>query len=231
MSEKNKVIGIIGLGTFGIELCSELSKRGVKVIAIDKTERRIEKIKEIVDQTILIDSTDEEAIKKLPLDTIDIAVVAMAEDIEASILTTVILKKNNVPQIVSRASSEIHALILQQVGATEIINIEVEEGKRIANKLVSPNVMEQIPISKDFILTEFPTPKAFINKTLLELDLRNKYNISVVSMKRTTHDIDEFDNPIIREEIIFPDPHEKLLSTDILIVVGNENKINQIKED
>lgn len=226
----NKVFAVIGLGTFGVELCLELSRKGGKVIAIDKNTKQIEKVKEFVYQAILIDSTDEDVVKKAPLESVDIAVVAIAEDIQSSILTTAVLKRVNVPHIIARASSEIHAQILGQIGATEVINIEVEEGKRMATKLISPNVIEQIQLSDNFVFAEIMTPKFFIGKTIPELDIRNKYNISVVTIKRKGHDIDEFGNPKSRETIIFPDPHEKLQETDILVIVGEEQSINKLKE-
>ncbi|MBO5288675.1 MAG: TrkA family potassium uptake protein [Spirochaetales bacterium] len=228
---QNKVITIIGLGTFGIALCKELAKSNdVYVIAIDKSEKQIEQIKEFVAQAIQMNSTEEDSFKDLPLNTIDTAIVAMATDIESSILTTAILKKNNISNIIARATSSIHASILQKVGATEVINVEADGGKRLASRLISPDIMEQVQISGELVLTELPLPRAFFGKKLIELNLRSKYNINVVCIKRKIHDIDRFDNPMVREEVLFPRPDDKLNEGDFLMVIGRNDDINILRE-
>ncbi|MBQ2124204.1 MAG: TrkA family potassium uptake protein [Spirochaetales bacterium] len=228
---QNKVIIIIGLGTFGLALCRELSKDSdVSVIAIDKSEKQIELIKEFVAQAIQMNSTEEDAFKALPLNTIDTAVVAMGDNIESSILTTAILKKNNVSSIIARATTPIHASILHQIGATEVINVEADSGKRLASRLISPEIMEQVQISGELVLTELPLPRIFYGKKLIELNLRNKYNINVVCIKRKIHDIDRFDNPMVREEVLFPRPDDQLNEGDFLMVIGRSDDINVLME-
>lgn len=229
--EQNKVIIIIGLGTFGLALCRELSERSdVYVIAIDKSEKQIELIKESVAQAIQMNSTEEDAFRALPLNTVDTAIVAMGEDIESSILTTAILKKNNVSSIIARATTSIHASILQQIGATEVINVEADGGKRLASRLISPDIMEQVKISGELVLTELPLPRIFSGKKLTELNLRSKYNINVVCIKRKIHDIDRFDNPMVRDEVLFPRPDDKLNDGDFLMVIGRNDDINVLTE-
>lgn len=228
---QNKTILIVGLGTFGIALCRELTNSNdVYVIAIDKSEKQIELIKESVAQAIQMNSTEEEAFRSLPLNTVDTAVVAMGDNIEASILTTAILKKNNIPTIISRATTPIHASILHQIGATEVINVEASGGKRLASRLISPDVMEQVQISGELILTELPLPRAFIGKKLIELNLRSKYNINVVCIKRKIHDIDRFDNPMVSEEVLFPRPDDQLNEGDFLMIIGRDDDINVLRE-
>ena len=123
---KGKIFAVIGLGSFGFEICREISGKGGKVIAIDNDPKKIDKIKDLVMQAILIDSRDEESLAKASLENIDVAVVAIGENLESSIITTALLKKLNIPQIISRASSDFHALVLKQIGATEIINLEID---------------------------------------------------------------------------------------------------------
>ncbi len=226
----SKLIAVIGLGTFGYELCLELTKKGSKVIAMDKDQKLLEKIKEEIYQTIEIDATDEIAMKSTPISSVDTAVVAMASDIQSSILSTAILKNFNISHVIARSSSAIHHQILSKIGADEIINIEVEQGRRIANKIVSPNLIDQYTISDRYSFAEIVTPEPFINKTLPALDLRNKHNVSVVLIKRKDFNMDEFGNTTLKEIVIIPDAHETLKEGDILILVGEDISIKLIKE-
>lgn len=228
---KEKVFVVVGLGIFGSELCVELSKKGAKVIAIDTKKSLIEKIKDSVMQAIIMDSTDIEALKSLPIEDIDLVVVAIGDDIEASILTTTLFKGLGVPYIVARSIKDIHAQILKQVGATEVINIEMSEGRRLADKLISPDLLEKIQLSDNVSIAEVAIHKKFISKNLIELDLRKKYYLTVVAIKRFTTEIDEVGNPVVTEHMFFPDPKEILQRGDILIVAGSDKKIEDYKED
>ena len=226
----DKLIAVFGLGTFGLEICRELADKGGKVIAIDKNPKLIEKIKDDIMQAILIDCTDEESLKKASLENVDIAIIAIGENLQSSILTTVLLKNRGIPYIIARATTDIHAQVLKQIGANEVINLEIEEGKRLANRLISPNVMERIIISKDQVFAEIMTPKSFIGKTLLDIDIRNKFNVNVISIKRTKMKIDETGNPIREETVIIPKSQEIIMANDILAVIGTDSDISSLEE-
>lgn len=224
-----KVFGVFGLGVFGIEVAKTLAEKGGKVIAVDKHIEAIEKIKDIVAQAVLIDSTDEESLRNAPLDDLDIAIVAIGENIESSILTTALLKKLGVSYVISRAISEIHAQVLKQIGANEVFNIEIEEGQRIANRLISPDILEKTYVGKDRVVAEIVVPKSFIGKSIIQLDLRRRYNINVISLKRIQLTVDEYGHPVDQEVVSFPDPHTTLQKDDILVVVGTEKDIDNLK--
>ena len=151
---KERVFAVFGLGTFGAEVCRVLAEKGGKVIAVDRDPDVVEKNKNIVTQAVLMDSTDEEALKNLALDEIDVAIVVIGENLDASILTTALLSKLGVPYIIARAITDIHAQILKQVGATENINIEINSGRELATRLISPDILENIPISAELKLVE-----------------------------------------------------------------------------
>ncbi len=227
---KEKVFAVFGLGSFGLEVCRVLAEKGSQVIAVDHKVGQIEKIKNLVTQAILIDSTDEESLKAAPIEDVDIAIVGIGENIESSILTTAILKNLSVPHIIARAISDIHAQVLRQVGATEVINIEIEEGNRLANRLISPDIVEKIPIGKNQILAEVLAPKSFFGKTLQELDLRKKFNINVITIKRIQMNVDEMGNPQEEETISFPGPLTTVQKNDIMVVVGAEREIERLKD-
>ena len=228
--DKERVFAVVGLGTFGMEVANVLAGKGGKVIALDNQENLIEKVKDNVTQAILVDSTDAESLKNVPLADVDVAVIAMGENIEASILTTVLLRQIGVPYIVARAVTTTHEHVLKQVGANEVVNIEIAEGRRIASELISPSILDRIPIDKNVSIAEVLLPESFADKSLKQLDLRNKYRVNVVTVKRTTMSVDEMGNPVKEEEIIFPGPDEVMERSDVIMVVGGNEDIEVLKE-
>lgn len=227
---KDKVFAVFGLGRFGFEICKVLSEKGAKVIAIDNKDKIIDKIKDTVTQAVLLDSTDEDALNNAGIQDVDIAIVAIGDNIDSSILTTTLLKNLGVPYIISRAITEIHAQVLRQIGATEVINLETVEGNRLANRLVSPDVMDLIPVSDKEFLIELRVPKEFVGKNLLQLDLRNKYHVNIVSIKRYHTEIDSEGNPEIKQIVVSPKPDEPFNVNDVIIVLGEEVNLQRIKE-
>jgi trk system potassium uptake protein TrkA len=228
--EKQKVFAVIGLGTFGVQLCEELSEKGGKVLAIDNQERLIEKVKETVSQSILMDSTDEEAMGQVPFEDVDTAIVAIGDNVEASIITTALLKRIGIPRILARAVTDIHQQILRQVGADEIVNIEIDEGIRLAQQLISPDVLDRISISESISLGEVLVPGDFVGRNLKDLDLRNRMKVTVVAIRRFAVGIDEEGNTVRTERIVFPDAGDTLAESDVLLVVGMNEAIDSFKD-
>ena len=227
---KEKVFAVIGLGTFGKKVAEVLAEKGAQVIVIDNSPDNVERIKNSVTAAVLINSTDETALLKAPLDDVDTAIVAIGDRIEASILTTALLKKRGIPYIVSRAVSDIHETVLRQVGANEVINLEVAEGIRVAQRLVAPEVLDTIPISGDYSLAEMYVPKIFIGRSLAELKIREKFRVTVISIKRTRIDTDSVGNPSRQEDLVFPKASDILQDSDILFVVGKNSDIEELKD-
>jgi len=227
---KEKLFAVFGLGSFGSEVCRMLAEKGARVLAFDNRPEAVEKIKEVVKQAHLLDSSDEDAVMGAPLDGIDVAIVAIGEDIEASILTTALLKNIGVPYIVARASSEIHMRVLRQVGATEVINLEIEEGRRVASRLLTTEAMDTIPVTDDYSIVEFPVPESMIGKTLEKLDLRSVYRVNVIAIERFESAFDAEGNPAREERVILPDRNDILMHGDVLIVVGRNSDIEALSE-
>jgi trk system potassium uptake protein TrkA len=227
---KEKVFAVFGLGVFGTEVSRTLSQKGAKVIAVDVDKKAVEKMKDVVTQAVLLDSTDEEALRNAGLQDADVAIIAMGKNVGVSILTTILLKNLGVPCIIARAMFDLHAQVLRKIGATEVINIEIEQGSRIANRLVTPDIVDMIPVSADQAITELRIPKEFAGKSLHDLELRKKYNVNVISIKRTKTDIDDMGNPK-REELVFsPKPMDILNINDILVILGSQGDIEKLKE-
>jgi trk system potassium uptake protein len=225
-----KVFAVIGLGTFGRKVAEVLSNRGGKVIAIDNDPALIDKVKDSVTQAVLLDSTDETSLTNAPFDDVDVAVVAIGDNIASSILTTALLKRVGIPRILARSVSDLHEQVLKQIGADEIVNIEVDEGHRIAMRLISPEVLDRIPVSQSISVAELYTPGTFIGQSIGKLDLRKRFNVNIISITRTILGVDEMGNTVRNEQIIFPTSENILEETDVLLVVGKNEDVDALRE-
>lgn len=226
----SKVYAVIGLGSFGRRVCEVLASRGMTVIAMDNNASLIERIRDSVTQAVRLDTTDPEEMRQAPLEDVDIGIVAIGENIEASILSTALLKRVGVPYIFARAVSDLHYQVLRQVGAHEVVNIEIDSGERIAQQLIAPDVLDQIPLSDDISLAEVFVPEGLSGRSLAQLDIRRKFGITVVGIKRVDISIDEAGNTVRDEEIVFPNAETVVEQTDTLIVVGRNPDITTLRE-
>lgn len=183
----NKRVAVIGLGIFGFEVAQRLEQEGFVVIAIDKDAEIVESIKDKVSQALVLDSTDELALKASNVDSVGLVINAIGmQNLEQSILTTAILHQFNIPKIIARATSKLHKRILQQVGATEVINPEQKMGRRLATRLANPNLTEMLNLAGDVCVAEVPLPFSFCGKSLLDVDVRKRYGVTVVGVQRMT---------------------------------------------
>jgi trk system potassium uptake protein TrkA len=226
---KDLVFTVVGLGAFGMKVCQVISERGGKVIAIDASEERINRVKNLVTQAVIMDATDEEGYKRLSLEDSDVGVVAIGDNVEGSILATALLKKAGVRYLVARAITPVHRQVLSQIGADEVINIEEDMGEQLAVKLIAPQILDLIPISERISMAEIYCPRDFVDKTLADLDLRGRVRLNVVAIKRDSVEVDELGNPHSSEELIFPQAEVVLKTNDILMVVGFNEDIETVK--
>jgi len=183
-----------------------------------------------VKQAHLLDSSDEDDMMSAPLEGIDVAIVAIGEDTEASILTTALLKNIGVPYIIARASSDIHLRVLKMVGATEVINLEIEEGRRVASRLLTVEAVDTIPVTDDYSIVEFPVPESMVGKSLEKLNLRKERQVNVIAIERFESAFDGEGNPAREERMILPDKDDILMRGDVLIVVGRNTDIEALAE-
>jgi trk system potassium uptake protein TrkA len=230
MAKKEKVFAVFGLGAFGAELCRVLTEKGGKVIAFDNRPHPVERIKDQVSQAMVLDSTDEEALKSAPLENVDVGIVAIGDDVEASILTTALLKNAGVPYIMARAVTEVHMRVLRQIGANEVINLEIEEGRRVASRLLTAEVLETIPVTEDYSIVELYTPESMVGKSLERLDLRRAHRVNIIAIERFKTTVDEQGNPVREERVILPTKDDVLLADDILIMVGRNSDLESFRE-
>jgi len=216
-----KKIAIIGLGGFGINLAKTLAKtNNIEIIAIDQDSRKVNQIKDLVTRPITMDATDKESLKSVGVQDVDYAVVASGPDLEPSILSVHILKELGVPTIFAKALSLDHEKILSLVGATEVLYPEKAVAEKLANQIISPNLIDYIPLVSGLVIQEIAPPDAFIGKTLAEIDIRKKYNITVIAIKS-----------IIPEEIsLNPGGDYLVKESDILIALGADEDIDKLHE-
>ena len=216
--KNKKQYAVIGLGRFGTSVAITLHKMGYEVLAIDSREERVQEFSDEVTHVVQADTTDEDTLSALGIRNFDVVVVAIGEDIQANILTTLQLKELGVPYIVTKAKNALHGKMLEKMGADRVVYPERDMGQRVAYNLVSSNVMDYIELSPNLGIVEVRVPKALVGKTLAETNLRAKFEINVVAIKR--------------EEVVIvpPLPSEKFTERDILVVVGAMKGIQRLEE-
>lgn len=220
---------VIGLGRYGMKLAVSLAEAGAEVIAIDRSIELVEEIRDRVTIAVALDSTDELALKKQGIDKIDVAIVAIGDDFEANVLTTVLLKHLGIKRVISRAASPTQARIQTKVGADSVVNPEVETAERWAHKLLAPFIVDHIEIAAGYGLIQMPTPEKWQDKTLIELDLRNKYNINIVALKRKIVTASETGQGGYEEYVVdTPLPDSKLGASDIIVVAGMDKYLEKL---
>jgi trk system potassium uptake protein TrkA len=218
MKNKHKQFAVIGLGRFGTSVASALYKLGYEVLAIDADEERVQKFSEEVTHVVQADTTNENSLKALGIRNFDVVVVAIGEDIQANVLTTLLLKDLGVKHIVAKARNELHGKMLAKIGADRVVYPEQDMGQRVAHNLVSTNVLEYIELSPDLSIVEITAPRSLTGQSLAEANLRVKYEVNVVAIKRN------------EELIVPPQPNEKIKDGDALIFVGQTSGIQKLEE-
>ena len=217
---------VIGLGRFGNRLAMLLAEAGAEVIAVDRRRERVELIRDRVTLAVCLDSTDEDAIRAQRIDKVDVSIVGIGTDFEAAALTTAILKQLEVPRVISRATTGIRGRILSRIGADDIVNPERESAGRWRSWLMAPSVMERIELAKGFALVQVQVPRQFVEKTLRQLDIRAKYKINVVAIRRTQEETDDAGIKRTRQFLIsVPMPDSVLKSEDVLLLIGSDEAI------
>ncbi len=213
----NKNYAVFGLGRYGLAVAKELVASGVEVLAIDIDESRVNAAALDIPVCKCADITDPEVIKKLDIGSIDVVIIAMASNLEASVMAITLCKEAGVATVVAKCSSEMHQKIFERVGADVVVFPEREGGVRLAKNLLSSGFVDMITLSKEFSMIELDVRPEWVGKSLMELNLRKKYNINVVALKNKD-----------RLVVNIP-PEEKLTSGSSLIVIANPKKLAKIK--
>jgi trk system potassium uptake protein len=205
---------VIGLGRFGASIAAKLYEAGQEVMGIDINNELVDDGKVFVTHAVVLDSTDEESLKSVGIGNFDYVIVAIGNDMQASILTVMLLKEIGVKQVIAKAINKRHGQLLEKVGADWVIHPERDMGERVAHQLLSPNVLNYIELSKEYNIEEIIIPPSMKKKSLRELDLRAKYNVNAIA--------------ILSNEnlIISPSPDHIIQNEDKLVVIGHREDLN-----
>lgn len=223
---------VIGLGKFGINVATTLFEKGAEVIAIDNNQSLIDEISGRVSVAINMNSTDENALKSNRIQDVDAVILAIGNNIEVSVLTSVILKKLGVSNIYAKVDSKVHARILELLGIQNIIFPEEQIGKQLANSLISSSVLEYIDLSSGHSVVELVIPDEWVGKTLQQLALPTKNGVNIVAIKYTTQSVTEEGENIIEKKINdMPGANDVVNEDDVLVLIGPKIKIDDLIQE
>ena len=214
---RKKTFAVIGLGRFGNAVLTELIALNNEVLAIDVDEATVNDVVGIASHALICDATEEQQMINIGIKNIDHVVVAIGENVQASILTSLILKELEVKQITVKANNDNHERVLRKIGIDDIIHPEADMGKRIARRITSRIISETLELSKNYSLIEIKASGKILRRSLDELDLRRKLGVNIVAIKRG-------------EKIIVPDAKDTIMEKDILIVVGSNQSLDKFEK-
>jgi trk system potassium uptake protein TrkA len=223
------IVAVIGLGTFGAKTAVRLYEKGAEVIAIDKNDELVDKIKDRVTHAVALNVTDERSLRSVNISDVDVAVVAIGDHIEQSIMAVTMLRKMGVGRVIARATSTIHEHVLHEIGASEIIKVEEEMGEIIASKIVAPHVLQRYNFAAGYSIVELRLGKKFEGKTLVESKIRQNYSLNIVALQKRVPFISEDGKAAYKVEINdCPMPMDVIEADDIVVLVGSEKNFNKL---
>lgn len=219
-----KQFAVIGLGRFGYSIAKTLTELGCEVIAVDKDEERVKKISEFVEQALQLEAMDEKSLKSIGIQNVDVAIVSIGEDIEASTLVVMILKEMGIKHIIAKAVTRLHGKVLENLGVTRVVYPEKEMAIRVAHTLIKPNIIEQLDLSQEYSIVELPAPEKFVNKTLNDIQLRTKHGVNLIATKRKVIENNE------KKEVwnVNPMADDVIQKDDILVLIGANEALDKL---
>lgn len=210
--------GVIGLGNFGSTVAKALFEAGHDVVVLDRDRDRVQAMQRYATQAVIADATQKETLEELALDKMDAVIVSLGKDLSASVLVTLYLRDLKVKKIVVKIASEDHGRVLDRVGATEIVFPEKDMALRLAQSLISPNILDYLPLSPEYSLLELAPPKEFTGKSLAELRLRSRFGVNVLAVRQ-----------IIPERMVInPSADFVIKDSDVLVVLGKREDLDKI---
>ena len=208
---------VIGLGRFGSAVARELERLGHEVLAIDSSEERVNDLAPDVTHALQLDAADEDALRSAGAAEFGTGVVAISSDTEPSIFAVMVLKRLGVPNVIAKAGSQLHGEILARVGADRVVFPERETGLRLAHSFNVPNVIDYLDVAPSFGIEKIRPPRAFVGKTLGELDLKTRLGLTPVALRRG------------KQVFVNPTRDERIADGDELILIGRDDKLDQLR--
>jgi len=210
---------VIGLGIFGQNIVREISDKGFEVIAVDKNKEAVQRVRDLAGKAIVADGTDKDLMDQIGIHEDDTVIISFGDDLAAATLITLYLKQLKVKSIIVKAPNEEHQIILEKVGATEVILPEKEIAHKVARSLISPNVFDYLPLSEDCMIFEMAPPESFLGKTIAELQLRSLYNVMVIAVKDVLTD----------QVTTLPPAPFVIKDGQVLVLAGTEADIDKLR--
>ena len=218
-----KQYAIIGLGRFGFNMAKTLAENKCEVIAIDKDEERVRKASEYVTLAVQLEAMDEKALRSIGVQNVDVAIVSIGENIEASILVVMILKQLGVRYIVAKAVTSLHGTVLRNLNVDRIVYPERDMAIRVAHSLIRPTIVEQLELSDEYSIIEIPASKVLVGKMLKETRLRSDYGVNLIAIKDTDKDGREKWN-------VNPLPTDVIREGDLLVIIGLNTDLEKLSQ-
>lgn len=221
-----KRIGVIGTGRFGESLVQSLAEQGAEILLMDMDREKIQNFSEYVNKAVEGDATNIRALEDAGFATCSVVVVAIGENIEGSIMATVNCKELGIETVVAKAASDVHGRVLRRVGADVVVHPNRDRAVRLARALLSTNQMDLFEISDGFSVAEIAAPALLHDRTLLEVDVRKNYEVTVLAIRRLSSD--DLSQP---RHVFIPSPSDKIQSDDRLLVFGRDKKISAFAQN
>jgi len=218
---------VIGLGRFGRSVALNLANKGAEVLAIDNNEEFVDELRDDVAYAVTMDATDIKALEAQNVQDMDAVIVAIGSNFESLLLITVHLMELKVKRIIARAMTRTQRTILEKIGVEEIVAPEVEVGMTLAEKLLNPGILTFMQLPDTYEIVEVITPPNCKNRSLTEIDLRKKYNLNLITVKRREKKVKNGKEHVETHIIGVPEAEMQLLETDTLLVMGKEKDINR----
>jgi trk system potassium uptake protein TrkA len=215
-----KQYAVIGLGHFGTSVARTLCRLGQEVLAIDTNEERLRYIADEVTHTLVADTTDARVLNSIGIKNFDVAIVAIGENVQANIMTTLLLKEIGVPYVVAKALNKMEGRVLEKVGADRVVYPERDMGKRIAHNLVVSNLVDYIELPQGFRIMEVMATKEMFAKNIRDLNFRSRYNVNIILIKRSSGEV-----------LFTPGPEDVIQMGDLLVLAGEKEALNLFEQN
>lgn len=208
---------VIGLGRFGSAVARELERLGHEVLAIDRSEQRVNDIAPDVTHALQLDASDEDALRSAGAGEFGTGIVAISTDAEPSIFAVMVLKRLGVPNVIAKAGSQLHGEILARVGADRVVFPERETGLRLAHSFNVPNVIDYLDVAPGFGIERIRPPKSFVGRSLGDLDMKTKLGLTPIALRRG------------QQVIVNPTRDERIADGDELILIGRDDNLDRLR--
>lgn len=216
-----KQYAVIGLGRFGHWVARTLASTGCEVMAMDRDEEKVRAVSEFITYAMVIDAMDEKALRAAGIQNVDIAIVSIGENIEANIIVVMLLKEIGVSNIIAKAVTPLHGKVLEHLKVNRVVYPERDMAIRVAHSLVRPGIVEQLELSPEYSIIEISAPGILVGKDIKESQLRVKYNVNLIAIKRG-------DDPKTGWNVN-PLPTDTIQRGDLLVLVGSNKALEQLE--